>query len=124
MKQTLNRVEKLDVYCCSGDYWAAKDVCNILEIEDADQVIADLDPDLKAEYTYVKENKKIDAVNRKGLFTLMLQSQTPIAKRFKKWLLGDVLNSVLSWDSDTIRINCDIRFSMKLQLDQYCLCSS
>ena len=108
MKQTLNRVEKLEVYCCSGDYWAAKDVCKLLEIENADQVIADLDPDLKAEYIYVKENKKIDAVNWKGVFTIMLKSQAPIAKKFKKWLYGDVLYGVLSTDREMIRINCDI----------------
>jgi prophage antirepressor-like protein len=114
--------ENVEIFQCAGcgaPFWSAKDVCKFLEFENSDQVIAELDPDLKEE-RILKPNqdestdskiykmpKKVEAVNE-GLFSLMLRSQSPIAKKFQRWLIGNVLFEILAGEGSARNIDFSI----------------
>jgi hypothetical protein len=74
-----------------GPFWSAKEVCKVLEIEDADKAIAELDPDDKFEEVvkegmFKKPRKKIVALNWTGLSSLLFRSQTAFAKKFQRFV--------------------------------------
>jgi hypothetical protein len=85
--------------CGQYDYWSAKDVCEQLEIEDVDRALAELDPEDKSEMYFrstctdpeSSEPKKLVVVNVEGVWSLLLQSQAPIAKKFKRWVINQFL---------------------------------
>ena len=112
--------ESVAIYECAGcgaPFWSAKDVCKFLEFENSDQVIDELDPDLKeerilepiqAESTDSKVRKlpkKVKVVNIEGLLTLMLRSKSPIAKKFQRWVIGDVLFEILAGEGSADNID-------------------
>jgi prophage antirepressor-like protein len=92
------------------DYWVARDVCELLEIKDVDRAIAELDPDDKSELVFrskcsdpdSSEPKKTVVINFSGVFSLLFQSQAPIAKKFKRWIINQFLDSVFFTDEDCI----------------------
>jgi prophage antirepressor-like protein len=81
-----------------GVFWSAKDICTVLEIEDADKAIAEIDPNDKAETLVLPENdetadtniktppRKVVVINYRALFSLLFRSQAPIAKKFKSFV--------------------------------------
>jgi hypothetical protein len=74
-----------------GPFWSAKEVCKVLEIENADKAIAELDPDdkfeeLVKECVFKKPQNKIVALNWTGLSSLLFRSQTPFAKKFQRFV--------------------------------------
>jgi hypothetical protein len=96
--------------CDYMDYWVAGDVCELLEIKDIDRAIAELDQDDKSELFYSSENsdsdssepKKTVVINYRGLFSLLFQSQSPIAKKLKRWVINEFLEPVFFTDKDCI----------------------
>ena len=103
MNKSDKKLETVKCHCCGDIYWPASDVCKLLEIENADKVIDQLNDDLKTKIIFEsfgdkssdpkdqKEAKKIEVVSWEGLFTLLLQSQSPVANKFKRWAAGVVL---------------------------------
>ncbi len=78
-------------------WWVAKDVCNILAVDTRD-IHNRLEDDEKS---YVDRNhlglspgKKMVLVNEPGLYTLILRSNKPEAKQFKKWITHEVLPTI------------------------------
>lgn len=74
-------------------WFVAKDVCTVLEHTDARKSVAGLDDD-------EKELKRVPTpgglqelwtVNESGLYTLILRSNKPKAKPFRKWITSEVL---------------------------------
>ena len=120
MQKLNKKLETVKCHCCGDIYWPAKDVCNLLEIKDADKVIDELDDDLKnriifesfgdksSDLKVQKEAKKIEVINWEGLFTLLLQSQSPVAKKFQRWVTGVVLFWVLSNNLAMVHIDFSI----------------
>jgi hypothetical protein len=104
--------KSIDSYfeCKYMDYWVAGDVCELLEIKDIDRAIAELDQDDKSELFYSSENsdsdssepKKTVVINYSGLFSLLFQSQSPIAKKLKRWVINEFLEPVFFTDKDCI----------------------
>ena len=96
--------------CDYVDYWVAGDVCELLEIKDIDRAIAELDQDDKSELFFSSENgdsdssepKKTVIINFSGVFSLLLQSQSPIAKKFKRMVINEFLEPVFFTDKDCI----------------------
>lgn len=83
-----------------GEPWfVAKDVCCVLGLEQVTRAVDRLDED---EVSIVKvthpqsPNKLIDvnAVNEPGLYSLILRSNKPEAKAFKRWITHEVLPSI------------------------------
>jgi prophage antirepressor-like protein len=77
-------------------WWIAGEVCSILDIRDTSQAIGRLDQDEKLMRTlYVSgQNRELWTVNEYGLYSLILRSNKPEAKKFKRWITHDVLPSI------------------------------
>ena len=85
------------------DWWSAKDVCDLLKIDDIDQAVAELDPHEKLEIVFKygsndSQSKKVTAINGDALFYLLLRSNEPIAVKFKRWLIYNVLPEIFTGD--------------------------
>jgi anti-repressor protein len=77
-------------------WWIARDVCQILGIENAPQAVQVLDSDEKLIYTLhiSGQNREVNLINESGLYTLILRSNKPEAKLFRKWVTSEVLPQI------------------------------
>lgn len=80
-----------------GETWfAAKDVCDALELVNSRKAVGDLDDDEKGVTKVVtrggKQNMQI--VSESGLYSLMLKSRKPGGIKFRRWLCHDVLPAI------------------------------
>jgi hypothetical protein len=80
-------------------WWVAADVCAVLEHSNPSSAIARLDDDEKKlldpkQYLGSSSNQEFWAINESGLYSLILTSRKPQAKRFKKWVTSVVLPSI------------------------------
>lgn len=81
-----------------GEPWfVVKDVCEILEINNPNMAAARLDDD-EVSQTEVIDNlgrkQMTNIVNEPGLYNLILRSDKPEAKRFKRWITHEVIPSI------------------------------
>lgn len=78
------------------DVWfLAKDVCDILELNDTNKALLALDDDEKSKHEqYSGSGRKPMIINESGLYSLILRSRKPQAKAFKKWVTSEVLPSI------------------------------
>lgn len=80
-----------------GNPWfVAKDICIALAITNPRQATACLDSDEKdvhSMYTPGGE-QSMTVVNEMGLYSLIIRSRKPEAKRFKRWITHEVLPSI------------------------------
>ncbi len=77
-------------------WWIAKDVCDILELTNVAMSVKGLDDDEKGVskvYTPGGEQELL-TVNEPGLYTLIIRSNKPDAKKFKRWITHEVLPSI------------------------------
>lgn len=77
-------------------WFVAKDVCEVLELSDVSMSVAKLDDDEKlVQKLFVSgQNRDMIIVNESGLYTLIMRSNKPEAKRFRKWVTSEVLPSI------------------------------
>ena len=82
----------------NGDFWfIAKDVCDVLELTNAREAIKSLDDDEKSSVrisdgtSKLGGNPNFNVINESGIYTLIMRSNKPEAKRFRKWVTGKVL---------------------------------
>lgn len=92
----------------NGDtWWAATDVCDVLEIRNSRQALSKLDDDEKQildrkeienyvtnNDTVFKQVPSLTFINESGLYSLILRSRKKEAKIFKKWITSEVLPSI------------------------------
>ena len=77
-------------------WWVAKDVCEILELSNVSMTVSRLDEDergISNTYTLGGE-QNMSIINESGLYSLVLRSNKPEAKKFKKWITSEVLPSI------------------------------
>ena len=77
-------------------WWIAKDVCDVLELTNVAMAVKGLDDDEKGVskvYTLGGEQELL-TVNEPGLYTLIIRSNKPDAKKFKRWITHKVLPSI------------------------------
>ncbi|WP_077623804.1 BRO family protein [Sediminibacillus massiliensis] len=89
--------EQLRIIEQNNEPWfVAKDVCDILEINNSRQALTRLDNDEKAGVTLNdgSQNRHLQAVNEFGLYSLVLASRKPEAKQFKRWITHEVIPSI------------------------------
>lgn len=77
-------------------WFVAKDVCSILDIENPSQAVGRLDEDERGITTiYTTAGaRELLTVNESGLYSLIFTSRKPDAKRFRKWVTGQVLPAI------------------------------
>lgn len=82
--------------------FVAKDVCENLELGNSRQAIASLDEDEKVTLTSSNvinrdirlPNRGLQFVTESGLYALIFKSQKQAARKFRKWVTGEVLPSI------------------------------
>ncbi|MFC3030747.1 MULTISPECIES: BRO-N domain-containing protein [Roseomonadaceae] len=77
-------------------WFVLADVCRVLGIVNPAQAVSRLDDDEKdtirnAEGIAAAQVQTLTIINESGLYSLVLTSRKPAAKRFKKWVTGVVL---------------------------------
>ena len=76
-------------------WWVAKDVCNILNYKNHVKAIGDhLDEDEVTKRYLIDSlgrSQKTSTISESGLYTLILRSNKPEAKPFRRWVTHDVL---------------------------------
>lgn len=83
------RVEKQ-----GADYiFCAKDVCDALGLSDTNKAVAGLDDDEKLiRKLFVSgQNREMLFVTESGLYALIIRSNKPMARKFRRWITGEVL---------------------------------
>lgn len=80
-----------------GEPWfVAKDVCNALGIKNSRDAVDRLDDDEKGvvQTDTLGGPQKVTIVNESGLYSLILRSDKPEAKAFKRWITHEVLPAI------------------------------
>lgn len=76
------------------DIWfVAKDVCNILELTNTSIALENLDEDERTKFNLGRQGET-NFINESGLYTLIIRSRKPEAKKFRKWITNEVLPSI------------------------------
>ncbi len=78
-------------------WWVAIDVCRILNIKNSRDALKSLDDDERSTVALTDGtspkggNPNINIINEPGLYTLILRSRKPAAKKFKRWVTHEIL---------------------------------
>lgn len=76
-------------------WFCIKDVCDILGLTNPTMVAQRLDADEQAKFDLGLLNKELmNFANESGLYTLILRSDKPEAKTFRKWITSEVIPSI------------------------------
>ena len=81
----------------AGEPWfVAKDVCDVLGMADTHTAVRALDDDEKGRQILptLGGMQDMTVINESGLYTLIMRSNKPQAKRFRKWVTSEVLPSI------------------------------
>ena len=100
-----NPLFKVRVIMRLGDPWfVAKDACDCLEIADVSQACKNLDddekqvvarsPELSLLFRESSNAPTMTLISESGLYTLIMRSNKPEAKVFRKWVTSEVLPSI------------------------------
>ena len=82
-------------------WFVAQDVCDVLGIQNGRRVAKILDDD-ESDVTKiyimskngVNQQREVVVVNESGLYTLIMRSNKPEAKRFRRWVTSEVLPDI------------------------------
>lgn len=78
-----------------GEPWfVAADVCGVLSLTNPSMAIKALDDDEVTLSQIEGSHRKTNIINESGLFALILRSDKPEAKPFRKWVTSDVLPTI------------------------------
>ena len=86
-------------------WWVAKDVCDVLEHSNSRMALEALDEDEKGVskvYTPGGE-QDMSVINESGIYTLIMRSNKPEAKRFRKWVTSEVLPTIRKTGSYSVK---------------------
>lgn len=77
-------------------WFVAKDICDALNLSDVSMSLQRLDEDEKLKQTlFVSgQNREIWLINEPGMYSLVLKSRKPEAKKFKRWITHDVIPEI------------------------------
>jgi len=77
-------------------WWIARDVCDILDIGNITDTMNRLDSDekLTSILPMSGQNREVYLINESGLYSLILRSNKPEAKVFRKWVTSVVLPEI------------------------------
>lgn len=81
----------------SEPWFVASDVCDALGLDNATMALKRLDDDEQALISIEglsRGNDQANVINESGLYSLILGSRKPEAKRFKKWVTSEVLPTI------------------------------
>jgi len=104
---SFSTAQQLRVITVDGEPWfVAADVCNALNLENVTKALLRLDGDERALISIQgisRGNDQVNIINESGLYSLILGSRKPEAKRFKKWVTSEVLPSIRKTGTYSVR---------------------
>lgn len=79
-----------------GLWWVLRDVCQVLGLAEPHRVASRLDDDEKGrtQMTTPGGTQEVTIINEPGLYAVILRSDKPEAKAFKRWVTHEVLPSI------------------------------
>lgn len=89
--------QALRVILRDGEPWfVAADVCAAMDLRDTSMVCSRLDDDERGTHTVGTPSgqQEMTIINESGLYSLILTSRKPEAKKFKKWVTSEVLPAI------------------------------
>lgn len=94
----------------NGEYWwVLKDVCDVLGLTNATMIADRLDEDEVTKFNLGSRSGISNIINESGLYNVILRSDKPEAKPFKKWVTSEVLPSIRRTGTYTVNKNQDER---------------
>jgi prophage antirepressor-like protein len=77
-------------------WFVAKDVCDLLGLDDTRRAVERLDDDekIRGVILHSGQNRNVWMVNESGLYNLIIRSNKPQASAFRKWVTSEVLPSI------------------------------
>ena len=91
-----NSVEVRTIQNGGEPWFVLKDVCNVLHIGNSRDVVARLDQDEKGvgQIDTLGGKQEMTIINESGLYNVILRSDKPEAKPFRKWVTSEVLPTI------------------------------
>lgn len=77
-----------------GLWWVLKDVCDALGLSNPTMIAARLDDDEVTKFDLGGLSGLSNIINESGLYNVILRSDKPEAKRFKRWVTHEVLPTI------------------------------
>lgn len=80
----------------SNPWWVARQVCDILDLKNVADSLKRLDDDEKliSKISMSGQTREVWLINEPGLYSLVLTSNKPEAKTFKRWITHEVLPAI------------------------------
>lgn len=75
-------------------WWVLKDVCGVLDLKNPTMIADRLDADEVTKFNLGGLSGETNIINESGLYNVILRSDKPQAKPFRKWVTNEVLPSI------------------------------
>jgi prophage antirepressor-like protein len=75
-------------------WWIATDICEILGLSNPSEALRGLDDDEKSTLRISEGGPERNIINEPGLYSLIIRSNKPEAKKFKRWITHEVLPEI------------------------------
>jgi anti-repressor protein len=88
-------------------WWVAKEVCDVLDLDNVSWAVKSLDDDEKMNITISEfqspsrggDTGRRILINEPGLYALILRSRKPTARKFKRWITHEVIPAIRKLNS-------------------------
>jgi len=94
-EETFGNLTTIDI---EGEAWfVAKEVCDLLGINNSRQAVSTLDDDEKSSVSFndgTSGNPNKTIISESGLYALVFKSKKPSAKKFRKWVTKEVIPAI------------------------------
>lgn len=88
-----NNSEVRTVTLNNEPWWVLTDVCKVLELSNATKVAQRLEEDERSNFKLGRQGEAT-IINESGLYSVILRSDKPQAKPFRKWVTSEVLPAI------------------------------
>ena len=90
---TYNGSEVRTVQKDGEPWWVLKDVCEVLGLKNPTMIADRLDEDERAKFDLGRQGET-NIINESGLYNVILRSDKPEAKPFRKWVTSEVFTAI------------------------------
>lgn len=93
-------------------WWVLKDVCDVLDLSNPSIVAARLDSDEVTKFDLGGLSGESNIINESGLYNVILRSDKPEAKNFKRWVTHEVLPAIRKTGGYSVKENKDTEIKL------------
>lgn len=93
----------------NGQVWfCAVDICKTLGLTNPTMALSNLDEDERSKFDLGRQGET-NFINESGLYTVILRSDKPNAKKFRKWITGEVIPAIRKTGTYSLQKKASIR---------------